>query len=196
MYTMRDVATGAEQQRTVAYFKEGDAAFFVDCFRSRAAGDAPQWHDYYYHNFGDTLELNGETAPTDIINFSESGLYALSFIKDKQMREGEGDFVADFRWKRPEGEVATRVFMNGAKGRSFVKGFAPPTEGLSRVKSPDYAITHESRTPVLIARQQGEAWDTPFIAVIDPSGQIAKVEFAANGAIAVQVKRSNILSAG
>ncbi|MBO6167435.1 MAG: glycoside hydrolase family 97 catalytic domain-containing protein [Kiritimatiellae bacterium] len=178
--SMRDPATGAEQKRTVGYVKKGKAAYFVDCFRSRIPGNAKganEWHDYYYHNFGDTVEFDGETQPTETINFAESGLYALSYIKDKEVRKGEGDLKAAFPWKRPEGKLETRFFMNGAKGRTFIKAFAPATEGLSRVKSPDYAITPESRTPVIVARQLGEAWDTPFLAVIDPSGEVENVGF-------------------
>lgn len=187
--SFRDPATGAEQKRTVAYVKDGEAAYFVDFFRSRipqgaiAGGDgadADEWHDYYYHNFGDTLEFNAPTKPAEIINFAESGLYALSYIQEKQEADGQRDLDAKFTWRKPTGDVITRFFMNGAAGRTFVKALAPATEGLSRVKSPDYAITKESRTPVIVARQTGEAWDRPFFAVIDPSGQIASVEYTAD----------------
>ena len=51
------------------------------------------------------------------------------------------------------------------------------TEGLSRVKSPDYGITRDARTPCLVVRQRGEAWDRPFVAVIDPCGTVNGVEF-------------------
>ena len=177
--SFREPATGAEQERTVRYVKDARGAYFVDVFRSRVADvSEPEWHDYYYHNLGDSLELNGETKPTDEIAFVESGLYCLSYIREKEVRAGEGDLAATFRWARPEGSVDMRVFMNGAKGRSFIKAVAPATEGLSRVKSPDYGITRDSRTPVLVVRQRGEAWGRPFITVMDPSGTVKSVEFA------------------
>ena len=171
----REPATNAEQERTVRYVKDGEGAYFVDVFRSRAKG--ARWHDYYYHNFGDTLSLNGETEPTEEIAFVESGLYGLSYIKDKEARKGRGDLVATFDWKRPEGIVTTRLFMNDAEGRTFIKATAPATEGLSRVKSPNYGITRDSRTPCLVVRQRGEAWDRPFVVVIDPCGTVKSVEF-------------------
>ena len=181
----REPATDARQQRTVRYVKDAKGAYFVDVFKSRVEETAePQWHDYYYHNLGDSLELNGATQPTEDISFFESGLYCLSYIKDKRARTCDGDLVATFDWARPEGNIRTRVFMNWAEGRKFIKAFAPATEGLSRVKTPDYGVTRESRTPVLIARQTGEAWDRPFAAVIDPTGTVKEVEFAA-GAIRV-----------
>lgn len=171
----REPATGAEQERTVRYVKDAEGAYFVDVFRSRTDGE--QWHDYYYHNFGDSLTLNGEVEPTDEIAFVESGLYALSYIQDKKARKGRGDLVATFDWARPEGMVRTRLFMNDADGRTFIQALAPATEGLSRVKSPDYGITRDSRTPCLVVRQRGEAWERPFAAVVDPTGTVASVAF-------------------
>lgn len=190
---MREPATGAEQERTVALVKDGEAKYFVDCFRSRIPGaqtaqDA-EWHDYYYHNLGDALEFNGELESTDEINFAESGLYALSYIQDKYVRKGKGDLKAVFSWRRPEGDVVTSFFMNDAPGRKFIKALAPATEGLSRVKSPDYAITRDSRTPVIVARQRANAWDVPFTAVIDVSGNIESVEYSEDGlSIAIALK--------
>ena len=185
----RESATNAEQQRTVRYVKDGEGAYFVDVFRSRVpqgTGNSPEWHDYYYHNLGDSLSLNGPVKPTDKIAFVESGLYCLSYISEKFEREGSGDCVATFDWARPEGNVRMRVFMNGAEGRTFIKALAPATEGLSRIKDPDYGITRDSRTPVLVVRQEGEAWDRPFVAVIDPCGTVKGVEFLAD---AIRVTR-------
>ena len=145
-----------------------------------ALGDG-EWHDYYYHNFGDELVFDGECEATEEIAFVESGLHALSYITDKYARKGEGDLRAEFRWQRPEGERNTKFYMNWAPGRTFIKALAPATEGLSRVKSPNYNITKSSRTPVIVARQRGEAWERPFMAAIDPSGCIKDVEFTATG---------------
>ena len=65
-----------------------------------------------------------------------------------------------------------------AKSAAHYKAMAPATEGLSRLKDPNYNITRDSRTPVLVVRQEGEAWTRPFLAVMDPSGTVASVEFA------------------
>ena len=190
----REPATGAEQERTVRYVKDADGAYFVDIFRSRIpqptkqSNTVPEWHDYYYHNLGDSLTLNGETEPTEEIAFVESGLYALSYIKDKKARKGRGDLVATFDWERPEGLVRTRLFMNDADGRTFISAYAPATEGLSRVKSPNYGITRDSRTPCLVVRQRGAAWNSPFVVVIDPSGTVSHVKF---GRGVVRVTRSS-----
>ncbi|MGN0853038.1 MAG: heparinase II/III family protein [Kiritimatiellia bacterium] len=173
----REPCTGADQRRTVRYVKDDAGAYFVDVFRSRVPAGGAEWHDYYYHNLGDCLTLNGEVRPTDMIAFVESGLYGLSYIQDKFARAGAGDLLATFDWARPEGNVRMRVFMNGAKGRTFIKARAPSTEGLSRVKRPNYGITRDARTPVLVVRQRGEAWTRPFLAVMDPCGTVGSVAF-------------------
>lgn len=186
--SFREPATGADQERTVRYVKDDEGAYFVDVFRSKVANDSEQWHDYYYHNLGDKLTLNGPVRPTDKIAFVESGLYALSYIQDKFEREGEGDLVATFDWARPEGNVGMKVFMNGGKGRTFIQALAPATEGLSRCKDPDYGITRDSRTPTLVVRQHGEAWERPFIAVMDPSGTVKGVAY---GPSSVRITRQS-----
>ncbi|MGN0855496.1 MAG: glycoside hydrolase family 97 catalytic domain-containing protein [Kiritimatiellia bacterium] len=190
--SFREPCTGAEQQRTVRYVKDEEGAYFVDVFRSRIPGNVKgkgaEWHDYYYHNLGDKLTLNGDVRPTDKIAFVESGLYALSYIQDKWAREGRGDLIATFDWARPEGNVQMRVFMNDAEARTFIKALAPATEGLSRIKSPNYGITRDTRTPVLVVRQEGEAWERPFIAVMDPGGTVESVAFAENE---IRVRRTS-----
>ena len=198
--SFHEPASGAEQERTVRYVKDEEGAYFVDIFRSRVPqqssnskqpgnpGDSPEWHDYYYHNLGDVLTLNGEVEPTEEIAFVESGLYALSYIQEKKARKGRGDLVATFDWKRPEGNVRTRLFMNDAEGRTFIQALAPATEGLSRMKSPNYGITRDSRTPCVVVRQRGEAWERPFVAVVDPSRAVERVEF---GKDAVRVTRAS-----
>ena len=44
-------------------------------------------------------------------------------------------------------------------------------------QAPNYGITRDSRTPCLVVRQRDEAWDRPFVAVIDPCGTVKGVEF-------------------
>ena len=58
---------------------------------------------------------------------------------------------------------------------------SPMTEGLSRIPDMPYAIK-EQPTLTFVARQQGEAWNRPFVAVYEPSsvkepGCISSVTF-------------------
>lgn len=174
----REPATGAEQLRTVSRVGRD---YFVECFRSRVGKEGEEeWHDYYYHNLGDKLTLNGDTEPTEEIAFVESGLYGLSYMQDKRERKGKGKLVAQFDWAKDDGNVDMTMFVNDADGRKFIQALAPATEGLSRCKDPDYGITRDSRTPCLIVRQRGEAWTKPFLVVFDPKHVTRKVEFGEN----------------
>lgn len=179
--TFREPASGAEQERTVKYTKRPGVKYFIDCFRSRVGDGGEEWHDYYYHGLADEVAFDGELEPTDEIAFAESGLYCLSYIQDKFVRKGEGDLKAVFTTATPR--QTTKFYMNWAEGRKFIKALAPATEGLSRAKAAGYNITRDSRTPVIVARQTGEAWKTPFVAVIDPCDCISNVEYTPNSVI-------------
>jgi hypothetical protein len=54
-----------------------------------------------------------------------------------------------------------KLMMPGAKGRSYFTGMAPATKTVL----PSYATM---QTPTLIAKQQGDAWQVPFVAVFEP----------------------------
>ena len=65
--------------------------------------------------------------------------------------------------------------------RKVFSALSPMTEGLSRIPDMPYAIK-EQPTLTFVARQQGEAWNRPFVAVYEPSsvkepGCISSVTF-------------------
>ena len=187
----REPATGAGQERTVIRVGKD---YFVDVFRSRlpaSDGDRPQWHDYYLHLLGENMRFFASSTgtvpgkegtvpekPTERIAFVESGLYALSYLKEKY--ETTGTDPSGVEVANPRFGMTTRVFFNNCEGRSYIRALAPATEGLSRVKKPDYGITRDSRTPCLVLRQDGEAWTKPFVTVIDPKDLVKNVVFGEN----------------
>ena len=59
-------------------------------------------------------------------------------------------------------KVVTKVSWNSAEGRTAHTEMMPATEGLSRVKEPNYDITEKSFTPCLIIRQEDQMWDVPL----------------------------------
>jgi hypothetical protein len=60
-----------------------------------------------------------------------------------------------------------RLFIPGTQGREYSSALAPPTK-----EAPDeYA---KSKTPVLIVRQKGEAWNRPFAVIYEPFGGTKK----------------------
>ena len=72
-------------------------------------------------------------------------------------------------------------WLKGAPERKVFSALSPMTEGLSRIPDMPYAIK-EQPTLTFVARQQGEAWNRPFVAVYEPSsvkepGCISSVTF-------------------
>ena len=73
------------------------------------------------------------------------------------------------------------MWMKGEKERKVFTALSPMTEGLSRTPDMPYHIK-EQPTLTFVARQEGEAWNRPFVAVYEPSsvkepGNIVSVTF-------------------
>lgn len=80
-----------------------------------------------------------------------------------------------------EDNISMNMWMKGAPERKVFSALSPMTEGLSRIPDMPYAIK-EQPTLTFVARQQGEAWNRPFVAVYEPSsvkepGCISSVTF-------------------
>lgn len=60
------------------------------------------------------------------------------------------------------------LWMKGEPDREVFTALSPMTEGLSRTPGMPYNIK-EQPTLTFVARQHGEAWDRPFVAVYEPS---------------------------
>lgn len=60
------------------------------------------------------------------------------------------------------------MWMKGQPQRTVFKALSPMTEGLSRTPGMPYNIK-EQPTLTFVARQEGEAWNRPFVAIYEPS---------------------------
>ena len=200
---MTEPETFAEQERCVALvsMKEDDGrGYFVDIFRSRQSGGGDrQFHDYFYHNMGQAMECRDSRGvalamtPTEELAFAGGHLNAYSYLFDKRSVQGADDAVMTYT-VTPESEdylksvapqergpITMTHYAKGESGRTLFQCLAPTTEGLSRMANMPYDI---KRTPTLtyVARQEGEAWQRPFVNVFVPSGagtdnSVVKVEY-------------------
>ena len=92
------------------------------------------------------------------------------------------------------------MWMKGEENRKVFSALSPSTEGLSRIKDMPYNIK-EQPTLTFIARQYGEAWSRPFVAIYEPStdnepGTIANVSYpevqsSLSSAVAIRVMHKN-----
>lgn len=187
--SFREPESRADQTRTMSIVTTGPSTgYYVDIFRSRKEKGGDKMHDYFYHNLGQDMVLSGSRGedlglqPTDELAFAGAHLYAYSYFFDKKSAETDKDIKALFTVSKPDGdEVYMNLWMKGEKDREVFSALAPMTEGLSRTPGMPYVIKDQP-TLTFVARQKGEAWTRPFVAVFEPSSKgepsdIATVHF-------------------
>lgn len=176
--------TQSDQRRQLAVVegRDGDGGYFVDIFRSRRRDGKDRMHDYFYHNMGQTMSLTGAGGadlglePTEELAFAGAHLGAYSYLFDKKSATTDGDVEALFTVTMPEGSgkenAEMKMWMKGEGERTVFEALSPMTEGLSRMADMPYDIK-EQPTLTYVARQRGEAWNRPFVAVFEPRGAAA-----------------------
>lgn len=172
----REPESRADQTRMMSIVTTAaDAGYYVDVFRSRKERGGDKMHDYFYHNLGQTLTLTAADGsdlnlqPTEELAFAGAHLYAYSYLYDKKMAATGKDVKATFRMTMKEGDdISMNLWMKGEPEREVFTALAPMTEGLSRTPGMPYNIK-EQPTLTFVARQHGEAWNRPFVAIYEPS---------------------------
>ncbi len=197
-YSYSDVSflepeTQSDQRRMMGIVCVGDTGgYYVDLFRSRRRDGKDQTHDYFYHNLGQQMTLTASDGSdlalqsTQELAFAGGHLYAYSYIYDKKSTETSRDVRVDFvvtPEQQPQNPVTMRMWMKGSEQRTVFQALSPMTEGLTRIPDPPYKIADQP-TLTYVARQRGEAWTRPFVAVFEPSSQqhprvVERVEFPA-----------------
>ncbi len=166
----------ANQMRILGIVNTSDSAgYYIDIFRSRKVAEDDKLHDYFYHNLGSRMTLTTtdhsdlSLQPTEELAFAGAHLYAYSYLYDKMSANTEKDVRADFTIDMPDGDnITMTMWMRGEENREVFQALSPMTEGLSRLKDMPYNVA-EQPTLTFVARQQGEAWKHPFVAVFEPS---------------------------
>jgi len=171
-------AAEAEQERLVGIVRtSASSGFYVDVFRSRSTLP-DQYHDYVYHNLGDTLVLKRTGGDLPLTaqphrfapaagttwQVNRSYLYpGWHFFKQVQASTPTAETVtAEFTADRlPRAPVRMVLHIPGNSGREYASALAPETKNAPG----GYA---EQPTPVLIVRQSGEAWSHPFGVIYEP----------------------------
>lgn len=183
----REPESQADQQRLVGITATADGnGYYVDIFRSRKAEGGDRMHDYFYHNLGQELTVTAADGsplpfrPTEELSFAGAHLYAYSYIYDQQRAEAPQDIRACFTIHPTDTaapDIRMTLWQQGMPRRVVYKALSPETEGLSRDKSMPYPIKG-APTLTYIARQEGEAWNRPFVTVLAPSadGEAGPVE--------------------
>ena len=164
--------TQSRQVRVNGIVKTSETGgYYVDIFRSRKIEGGDKTHDYFYHNLGQDMALTRadgsalELHPTDELAFAGGHLYAYSYIYNKMCTEDAGDIKATFTVNQ---DIRMTMWMQGYPDRKIVQALSPENREYERMPGQPYDI---EKQPVLtfVARQRGEAWSRPFVAVFEPS---------------------------
>lgn len=205
----REPETCADQTRLMSIVTTGaESGYYVDIFRSRKVAGDDKMHDYFYHNLGQTMALTAADGgdlhlqPTEELAFAGAHLYAYSYLFDKKSAVTASDARATFTIAMPDSDdIRMTLWMKGEQQRTLFAALSPMTEGLSRTPGMPYNIK-EQPTLTFVARQEGEAWNRPFVAVYEPSsvkepGQVRAVSYPevksreAGSHVAISVERKD-----
>ena len=174
----REPESRADQTRMMSIVTTApETGYYVDVFRSRKEKGGDKMHDYFYHNLGQTLTLTAadrtdlNLQPTEELAFAGAHLYAYSYLYDKKVaatgKDVKATFTIDMKDKGGD-DISMNLWMKGEPDREVFTALSPMTEGLSRTPGMPYNIK-EQPTLTFVARQHGEAWNRPFVAVYEPS---------------------------
>lgn len=174
--------TDALQNRMMATIRINDSvAYYADVFRSRKNAGGDKYHDYFYHNLGQQLDINTSAGkelklqPTTNLAFAAGDLQSYDYIFDKHSVKTDADFSAVFSLRVPgRKNVHMNMWMRGYPEREIFKVKTPHSTSFGHnAMVPDSIAALP--LPAIVVRQTGEAWNRPFVAVYEPAyGQSLK----------------------
>lgn len=188
-----DNVNNCDQQRTLSTIRtSATTAYYFDIFRSKSL-DGNNFHDYVYHNIGDHTRLtNMNNVELDLNNTT-------------RYKNDAGDEYESPGWRlfeqtktTPSTNQAVKVrfdlnttnrymhmLLPGGVNRAYTKALGPGTyEALNGYK--------DKKTQIIAIRQQGEAWNKPYVSIFEPSknanGSVISVENLKTGSKIVGAK--------
>jgi len=197
----REPETDADQQRVLGIVRAGGAGgYFVDIFRSRRRDGRDRYHDYIYHNLGQSLrflDAAGQplaTTPSQRLSFADGDLIGYDYWRDRASLASRAPLRARFDLQTPGRRRTMTAWLQGGAGREFFSVLAPPSTAWSAGMLP--RDVEQAPLPTLVIRQDGEAWTRPFTAVFEPGNggpaHVLGVEQLGDGrALALRVRTAD-----
>lgn len=201
----KNAAASGTEQRTLALVRTSQTTgYYVDIYRSKSTV-ANQFHDYLYHDVGDTLDLT-QSDTTALLLTSQPTRFQTD-IGDAYQQPGwryftgtqasaTYDQTVHGRFTATINSVPTymELYMPGAPGREYAKASTPAI-----IEGP--APYNTQLAPVLAVRQVGEAWNRPFTVVYEPhqgtatSGTVTNVTKLEKAGVVVGLKVESTVAA-
>jgi hypothetical protein len=166
--------TDSNQRRVMGIVKDNvEDGYYIDIFRSTQNKGDNVKNEYFFHNLGQNLELtttNGtplDLKPTTKLAFGDGDLMAYDYMWDKKSIETSQDFKGKFNLVLKDKTVNMNLWMQGQTDREVFSVLSPKSTALSHGLLPD--DINNSPIPTLVVRQNGEAWNKPFVAIYEPA---------------------------
>jgi len=179
--------TNSNQNRLMSIVRTSDSSgYYVDVFRSAKKNGGDKYHDYIYHNLGQRLSLTDALKKplplkaTDKLTFANEELMGYDYWYDKQSVVSSGDFNGRFELDIPgRAGVYMNMWMKGYPDREIFSVKAPPSKSWRKDQLIPDSIANLP-LPTVVVRQNGAAWERPFVAVYEPAegntgGDIARI---------------------
>lgn len=198
---LREPETDAEQQRVLGIVRvDGTNGYAVDIFRSRRRDGKDRYHDYLYHNLGQSLRFLDTagrplaTTPSERLAFADGNLIGYDYWHDRASLTSRAPLQARFDLELPGKRRTMTAWLQGGAGREFFSVLAPPSTAWSAGMLP--REIERAPLPTLVIRQSGEAWLRPFTAVFEPgdggAAHVLGVEQVGDGrALALRVRTTD-----
>jgi hypothetical protein len=172
--TFQEPKTDAIQRRMLSLIRTSETTgYYVDIFRSRRKDGNDKKHEYLYHNIGQNVSLLGadgrslEMKTTSELGTKDGDLKGYDYFTDKYLVPYDQDFSAVFNVAlNRDKDVCMKMWMAGQEGRQIFKVKSPVARSVSKGSVP--REVQSLPVPTVIVRQNGPAWDKPFVAVYEP----------------------------
>ena len=166
--------TNADQRRVTGIVRTSPGSgYYVDIFRSRRRDGKDKKHDYFFHGLGQTLDITSDNGsalvqkPTDKLTFADEELGAYDYLWQKFAVTPAPGYSAIYHLQIPNRpEIRLNLWIAGAQGRQIYSVLAPPARSVMGIVPQQIA---NLPLHTLVVRQMGEAWDHPFVSIIEPS---------------------------
>lgn len=168
-----ETTTNSDQQRLTSIIRTSDSTgYFIDIFRSRQRAGGDVKHEYFYHNqgvFANTTITDNSNAPlplqpTKDLTSAGNQLPGYDYFTNEKSIVYDKDFNTVFRFLVSGVETTMKMWMKGFPGRKIYLAEGPQAGGFDFFPASIRNLT----IPVVIVKQEGEAWTKPFVGVFEP----------------------------
>ncbi|WP_158837372.1 T9SS type A sorting domain-containing protein [Polaribacter sp. L3A8] len=165
-----DTVNNDQQKRTLSTIRTSETTgYYFDMFRSKSLG-TNNFHDYIYHNLGDVtniMTMDGTELPVSATTRYQNDIGDLQkspgwrFFEDTNVTQST-DAAIQVRFDLNETNTYMNMFAASGVSREYTKALGPAT----REAKGGYI---NKKTQIVAVRQQGEAWNKPYVYIFEPS---------------------------